>query len=97
MIPSDSLRLWSIEIPPFQALIDSGIDAVMIAHVHAPDYQPDSDTPASMSPFWVNNILKKQTWVQRGNCYRRNGNGWNNKKLFRCVCANRGGKRQDVT
>jgi len=60
MIPSDSLRLWSIEIPPFQALIDSDIDAVMIAHVHAPDYQPDSDTPASMSPFWVNNILKNK-------------------------------------
>ncbi len=60
MIPSDSARLWSIELPPFQKMIQNGIDAIMVAHVHAPDYQPDSDTPASMSHFWVNNILKNQ-------------------------------------
>ena len=60
MIPSDSVRLWSVEIPPFQALINSGVDAIMVAHVHAPDYQPDSDTPASMNPFWVQEILKNK-------------------------------------
>ena len=60
MISSDSLRLWSLEIPPFQAMVNSGVDAVMIAHVHAPDYQPESDTPASMDPFWVNNILRNR-------------------------------------
>ena len=58
MIPSDSVRLWTVELPPFKKMINNGIDAVMVAHVHAPDYQPDSDTPASMSKFWVDGILK---------------------------------------
>ncbi len=57
-IPSDSLRLWSVEIPPFQSMIENGVDAVMVAHVHAPDYQPDADRPASMNFFWVKNILR---------------------------------------
>ncbi len=58
MIPSDSSRIWSVEIPPFQAMINNGVDAVMIAHVHAPDYQPDAYMPASMNSFWVKNILR---------------------------------------
>ena len=60
MIPSDSSRLWEIEIPPFQDMIEKEIDAIMVAHVHSPDYQPDSYTPASMSKFWVNDILKEK-------------------------------------
>ena len=60
MIPSDSSRLWEIEIPPFIDMIERGIDAIMVAHVHSPDYQPDSYTPASMSKFWVNDILKEK-------------------------------------
>ena len=60
MIPSDSSRLWEIENPPFQDMIEKGIDAIMVAHVHSPDYQPDSYTPASMSKFWVNDILKEK-------------------------------------
>ena len=28
MIPSDSSRLWEIEIPPFQDMIEKGIDAI---------------------------------------------------------------------
>ena len=60
MIPSDSARLWTVELPPFKKMINNGIDAVMVAHVHAPDYQPDSDTPASMSKFWVDGILKNK-------------------------------------
>ena len=60
MISSDSLRLWTIEIPPFEAMINNGVDAVMVGHIHAPDYQPDSDRPASMDSFWVNGILKNK-------------------------------------
>ena len=60
MISSDSLRLWTLEIPPFQSMINSGVDAVMVGHIHAPDYQPESDIPASMDPFWVNDILRNR-------------------------------------
>ena len=33
MIPSDSSRLWSIELKPFIDVAKAGVDAVMIAHV----------------------------------------------------------------
>ena len=60
MIPSDSSRLWSVEISPFQAMSDAGVDAIMVAHVHAPDYQPEADKPSSMSPFWIQSILREK-------------------------------------
>ena len=60
MIPSDSSRLWSVEILPFQAMSDAGVDAIMVAHVHAPDYQPEADRPSSISPFWIQSILREK-------------------------------------
>ncbi|NOZ75143.1 MAG: serine hydrolase [FCB group bacterium] len=59
-IPSDSSRLWSLELAPFKAMIDAGVDAVMVAHVHAPDYQPEADVPSTLSKFWVTDILKNR-------------------------------------
>ncbi|MAO86834.1 MAG: hypothetical protein CMF86_01840 [Candidatus Marinimicrobia bacterium] len=57
-IPSDSTRLWDVEIKPFKIAIDAGADAVMVAHVHAPDLQPNADLPATLSKFWTTNVLK---------------------------------------
>lgn len=59
-IPSDSSRLWSVELPPFQKAIDAGVDAVMIAHVNAPDYQPNAQNPATLSSFWIQDILRNR-------------------------------------
>ena len=58
MIPSDSSRLWSVELKPFQVMAAAGIDVVMLAHVHAPDYQPEADEPATLSKFWATDILR---------------------------------------
>ena len=60
MIPSDSSRLWSVELKPFIKVAKAGVDAIMIAHVHAPDFQPESDNPATLSKFWVTNILREK-------------------------------------
>ena len=59
-IPSDSSRLWSLELKPFQTVIDAGVDAMMVAHVHAPDFQPNANYPATLSSFWVTDILRKK-------------------------------------
>ena len=59
-IPSDSLRLWSVELKPFKTLIDNGVKSIMVAHVNAPDYQKESYTPASLSSFWVKDILQNR-------------------------------------
>jgi beta-glucosidase-like glycosyl hydrolase/CubicO group peptidase (beta-lactamase class C family) len=60
VIPSDSSRLWSVELPPFIAAIEDGIDLVMMTHVQAPDYQTHAGTPATLSKFWVTDILRDQ-------------------------------------
>ena len=59
-IPSDSSRLWSLELKPFQTVIDAGVDAVMVAHVHSQDFQPNANLPATLSSFWVMDILRKK-------------------------------------
>ncbi len=59
-IPSDSSRLWSLELKPFQTVIDASVDAVMVAHVHSPDFQPNANLPATLSSFWVTDILRKK-------------------------------------
>ena len=60
MIPSDSSRLWSVELKPFRVIAGAGIDVVMMAHIHAPDYQPEADEPATLSRFWVTEILRER-------------------------------------
>jgi len=57
-IPSDSARLWSVELAPYKDVIEAGVDAVMISHLIAPDYQPNSNTPATLSKFWIQDILR---------------------------------------
>ncbi|MCJ7802012.1 MAG: hypothetical protein MUP82_06605, partial [Candidatus Marinimicrobia bacterium] len=57
-IPSDSARLWSVELAPYKKVIDTGVDAVMISHLIAPDFQPNSNTPATLSKFWIHDILR---------------------------------------
>ena len=59
-IPSDSSRLWNIELPPFKNAIDSGVDAIMVAHVNAPDFQLNPDDPATLSKFWIQDILRSK-------------------------------------
>ena len=57
-IPSDSTRLWTVELEPFKKVIDAGVDAVMVAHVNAPDFQEHAENPATLSKFWIQDILK---------------------------------------
>ena len=57
-IPSDSTRLWTVELEPFKKVIDAGVDAVMVAHVNAPDFQDHAENPATLSKFWIQDILK---------------------------------------
>ncbi|MBN4080913.1 serine hydrolase [Caldithrix abyssi] len=59
-IPSDSSRLWRVELPPFKSAIDAGVDAVMVAHVNAPDFQVHAQDPASLSKFWLQDILREK-------------------------------------
>ncbi len=59
-IPSDSARLWNVELKPFQAIIDAGVDLVMVGHLDAGEFQLEPGTPSSLSPFWLQEILRKR-------------------------------------
>ncbi len=59
-IPSDSARLWNVELKPFQAIIDAGVDLVMVGHLDAGEFQMEPGIPSSLSPYWRQDILRKR-------------------------------------
>ena len=63
-ISSDSTRLWQFELAPYRPLIAAGVDAILTAHIQAPDFQPHGDTPATLSRFWITDILREQLGFQ---------------------------------
>lgn len=53
-------RLKAVEFPPFQAGIEAGSDAVMIAHVAFPALEPDPTKIATTSHRVVTGLLREQ-------------------------------------
>jgi beta-N-acetylhexosaminidase len=53
-------QINQIDLPPFQAAIAAGTDAVMVAHITAPVLEPDRSRVATNSPAIVTGILKQQ-------------------------------------
>ena len=60
VVRGDRARLDAVELPPFQAAIQAGVDAVLVAHVAVPALDPDSRLVASISPPIVTGLLQKQ-------------------------------------
>jgi beta-N-acetylhexosaminidase len=59
-VNGDLAHLNSIELPPFQKAIDSGVDSIMIAHVTVPALEPDPNRVATTSSKIVTDLLKTQ-------------------------------------
>jgi beta-glucosidase-like glycosyl hydrolase len=58
VIKHDIQRMQSIELAPFQYLIDRGIPSVMVGHLLIPTY--DTDAPATLSFAITTKLLKEQ-------------------------------------
>ncbi len=58
VLPHDRQRLDQIELPPFQQLIEAGIDSVMTAHLLLPNLDPER--PATLSPTVLTDLLRRQ-------------------------------------
>jgi len=58
-IGADRERLERLELVPFRAAIDAGVDSVMTAHVAVPSLAP-SDLPATLSPAILTGLLRKE-------------------------------------
>ncbi len=60
LVRGDEQHLDTIELPPFQAAIKAGVDAVMVAHVAVPALDPDAKHVASISPPIITGLLKQK-------------------------------------
>jgi beta-N-acetylhexosaminidase len=58
-IPADRDRLEHLELIPFKAAIEAGVDAIMTAHIAVPALAPP-DLPATLSPAILTDLLRKQ-------------------------------------
>lgn len=58
-IPADLDRLQHLELVPFKAAIESGVDSIMTAHVAVPALAPP-DLPATLSPAILTGLLRDQ-------------------------------------
>lgn len=59
-VTGDRQRLNTVELPPFEAAIKAGVDAVMVAHVTVPALEPDPNRVATTSPAIVTGLLRQQ-------------------------------------
>jgi len=58
-IQSDKARLESVELVPFRAAIEEGVDAVMTAHIAVPALDAP-DLPATLSPAIMTGLLRDE-------------------------------------
>jgi len=58
-IPADLDHLERVELVPFKAAIEAGVDAVMTAHIAVPALSPPG-LPATLSPAILTGLLRKQ-------------------------------------
>ena len=63
-VTGNRARLDAVELPPFRKAIESGVDAIMIAHVTVPALDPNPNAVASVSPAIVTGLLKQQLHFQ---------------------------------
>ena len=57
-------HLDSLDLIPFKALINQGVQSVMVAHLAVPAIEPDLHTPASLSGKIITGILKEEYGFQ---------------------------------
>jgi beta-glucosidase len=58
LLPHDRARLAAVELPPFQACIAAGVEAVMTAHLVLPALDPTR--PATLSRAVLTDLLRRQ-------------------------------------
>jgi len=60
VVLADRARLDAVELVPFQAAIDAGVDAVMTAHVAMPAVLGADGPPATLSPALMTGLLREE-------------------------------------
>jgi beta-N-acetylhexosaminidase len=58
-IGHDTTIIENLDLYPFRALIRSGVDGMMVAHLNIPALEGTRDLPSSLSPRVVDSLLRK--------------------------------------
>lgn len=53
-------QLYEQTLPTFQAAIEEGVGSIMVAHIEFPNIPEGKGLPASLSPFFVNELLRNR-------------------------------------
>jgi beta-N-acetylhexosaminidase len=57
-------RMESLELVPFRAAIAAGVGSVMTGHLSIPAFEPDANTPATLSSAILTDLLRNQLQFQ---------------------------------
>jgi beta-N-acetylhexosaminidase len=60
VIPADRARLDAVELVPFRAAAEAGLDGMMIAHIAVTGVEGPDAPPASVSKHFVTGVLKEE-------------------------------------
>lgn len=58
-IRADRAHLDAVDLPPFRTAVGNGIDAIMTAHIAVTGILGDSAPPATLSPYFMTDVLRK--------------------------------------
>jgi beta-N-acetylhexosaminidase len=53
-------RLEKVELPPFEAAVDAGVDAVMSAHIWLPQIEQEKGVPSTLSKNVITGVLRDE-------------------------------------
>ncbi len=70
VIRHDMERLKSVELYPFEQLIQDSLASIMVAHMHVPSLDNRPNTATTLSPAVVNDLLKKEMGYKGPYFYR---------------------------
>ena len=63
-IKADRDRLEHLELVPFRAAIAAGVGSIMTGHLNVPAFEPDPNTPATLSSNILTDLLRQQLGFQ---------------------------------
>lgn len=63
-IRADRARLDAVELPPFRAAVDAGVDGIMTAHIAVVGVEGPNAPPATLSPYFMTGVLRDEMGFQ---------------------------------